>query len=221
MSSAPQDGKTNESQGPAAGSTPAAPSSPFQAGGNKGFTGAGFQSGSAPRVPGGNYTANPSYSGTSYAGSDAGRRLVVGQGITLSGEIESCDHLIVEGTVEAALKGAAMLDIAESGMFYGTVEIGEAVIAGRFEGDLTVNGRLTIRASGSITGAISYKELAIEAGATVDGTLTPLNAKPAAARSPRKDSASAAKKSENTSASKKADEGSELPFAEKTTVAAE
>lgn len=56
--------------------------------------------------------------------------------------------LIVEGTVEAALKGASSLEIAETGMFYGTVEISEATIAGKFEGDLTVNGRLTVRSSG-------------------------------------------------------------------------
>ncbi|MFA7275420.1 MAG: polymer-forming cytoskeletal protein [Pseudobdellovibrionaceae bacterium] len=105
------------------------------------------------------------------------RRLVIGMGITMSGEIESCDVLVVEGTVEAALKGASVLEIAESGMFYGTVEIDEATIAGKFEGDLTVNGRLTVRASGSITGAITYKELAVEAGATIDGKITPTGGK--------------------------------------------
>lgn len=105
------------------------------------------------------------------------RRLVIGHGITMSGEIESCDLLVVEGTVEAALKGASVLEISESGMFYGTVEINEATIAGKFEGDLTVNGRLTVRSTGSITGAIAYKELAVEAGATIDGKITPLGAK--------------------------------------------
>lgn len=124
--------------------------------------------------PGAIYGAPNSPVGT--AQESKGRRLVIGEGITLSGEIESCDHLIVEGTVEAALKGASVLEISENGMFYGTVEINEATIAGRFEGDLTVNGRLTVRASGSITGAISYKELAAEAGATLDGKITPLSA---------------------------------------------
>lgn len=124
----------------------------------------------------GGYGANTSSIGSqtsSQADSNA-RRLIIGQGITMSGEIESCDLLIVEGTVEAALKGASVLEIAESGMFYGTVEINEATIAGKFEGDLTVNGRLTVRSTGSITGAISYKELAVEAGATIDGKITPL-----------------------------------------------
>lgn len=103
-----------------------------------------------------------------------GRRLVVGQGITMSGEIEACDHLVVEGTVEAALKGASVLEISETGVFYGSVEIDEAVVAGRFEGELSVNGRLSVSSTGSITGTISYKELAVEAGALIDGKISPM-----------------------------------------------
>ena len=122
------------------------------------------------------YASSPSVA-SSAAADPKSRRLVIGQGITMSGEIESCDLLVVEGTVEAALKGASILEITQSGMFYVTVEINEATIAGKFEGDLTVNGRLTVRASGSITGAIAYKELAVEAGATIDGKITPLGVK--------------------------------------------
>ncbi len=147
--------------------------------------GAGFQRpGQAPvagRAPG-------AYPGSSYSAGNYGtpgaanagfatdsRKLVIGQGITLSGEIESCDYLIVEGTVEAALKGASRMDITENGAFFGTVEIDEATIAGRFEGDLTVKGRLTIRATGTIIGSVAYKELAVEAGATLDGKVSPLD----------------------------------------------
>lgn len=112
--------------------------------------------------------------GSPYASSSQDRTLTIGRGINMSGEIDACDHLVVEGTVEAALKGAKVLEIAESGTFYGTVEIEEATIAGRFEGDITVNGRLTIRASGAITGSIAYRELEVEAGAMLDGRMTPL-----------------------------------------------
>lgn len=110
----------------------------------------------------------------SYAGND--RTLTIGRGINMSGEIDSCDHLMVEGTVEAALKGAKLLEIAETGTFYGTVEIEEATIAGRFEGDITVSGRLTVKSSGVITGSIAYRDLEIETGAVVDGRMTPLKA---------------------------------------------
>jgi cytoskeletal protein CcmA (bactofilin family) len=144
------------------------------------------QAGRVP--PGSSYAAAPAapYAGAnsySTAGNTTrtnvadGRRLVIGEGISISGEIEACDTLVVEGTVEAALKGARILEISESGTFYGTVEIDECTIAGRFEGDITVNGRLTVRSTGSITGTMAYKELAVESGATVDGKITPLSAK--------------------------------------------
>ncbi len=140
--------------------------------------GAGYQRpGQAPARAGGYPGAYPgAMGGRSVSNaSESDRRLTIGPGITMSGEIESCDYLLVEGTVEAALKGANMLEVAESGIFYGTVEIEEANIAGRFEGDITVSGRLTISSTGTVTGSISYKEIEIEAGAILDGKLTPLS----------------------------------------------
>lgn len=104
------------------------------------------------------------------------RRLTIGRGITMSGEIEYCDHLYVEGTVEAALKGASELEIAESGVFYGTVEIQDATIAGRFEGEMIVHGSLKLESTGVITGSLSYRELSVEAGAVIDGRIMPLAA---------------------------------------------
>jgi hypothetical protein len=82
------------------------------------------------------------------------RKLIVGRDITLSGEIAACDHLIVEGTVEASVKECHRLEVAESGLFKGAVEINEAEIAGRFEGQLTVQGRLSVRSTGRIEGKI-------------------------------------------------------------------
>lgn len=125
--------------------------------------------------------ASPAMGGGVYGGATSpyanpygsGRKLIIGEGITMSGEIEHCDHLIVEGTVQATLKDAKLLDISEAGVFYGTVDIEEATIAGRFEGDIIVAGRLTVKSTGVITGSINYKELAIEAGATIEGTLMP------------------------------------------------
>jgi cytoskeletal protein CcmA (bactofilin family) len=97
------------------------------------------------------------------------RKLIVGRDITLSGEIAACDHLIVEGTVEASVKECHRLEVAESGLFKGAVEINEAEIAGRFEGQITVQNRLSVRSTGRIEGKVQYGELAVDAGGTLDG----------------------------------------------------
>ncbi len=150
---------------------PAAGGNPFQ----RGNASAPAAQANRPGMPSyGSYSNFASAQSAAGSAQGTGRRLVIGEGITMSGEIESCDTLVVEGTVEAALKGASVLEIAEKGMFYGTVEISEATIAGKFEGELTVNGRLTVRSTGSIVGAVSYKELSVEAGAVIDGKINPV-----------------------------------------------
>jgi len=109
------------------------------------------------------------------------RRLIVGRDISLSGEIGSCDVLVVEGTVEAKLREGRSIEIADSGLFKGSVEIDEADIGGRFEGDIAVRGRLTVRSTGKITGSIKYGELSVEAGGQLIGDIQIYSAKPKAA----------------------------------------
>lgn len=164
----------------------------------------------------GGYSASPGYAGTAPYGAPQGgmqtqgqqgssdnSSLTIGPGISMSGEIEACEHIVVQGTVEAALKGARILDIEEGGTFYGTVEIEEATLAGRFEGDITVRGRLSIRETGVITGSITYGELEVEAGATIDGRMTPVSAARADNAAPQgKQESSAARSSKQAKAAK-------------------
>jgi len=109
------------------------------------------------------------------------RRLTVGRDISLSGEIGSCDVLVVEGTVEAKLRNGRSIEIADGGLFKGSVEIEEADIGGRFEGDIAVRGRLTVRSTGRITGSIKYGELSVEAGGQLSGDIQLYVAAPKAA----------------------------------------
>jgi cytoskeletal protein CcmA (bactofilin family) len=97
------------------------------------------------------------------------RKLTVGREITLSGEITSCDKLIIEGSVEANLNNCRDVEISESGLFKGSASIEEAEIHGRFEGNLTVRKRLLIKASGRVSGTIRYGQIEIECGGQISG----------------------------------------------------
>ncbi|MER2519107.1 MAG: polymer-forming cytoskeletal protein [Bdellovibrionales bacterium] len=103
--------------------------------------------------------------------SESDRTLTVGKGLSLAGEIASCDILIVEGKVEAKLTDGKLLQIAESGQFRGNVEIENADIAGRYDGQLVVHGRLTVRATGRISGIVKYGELEVCAGGQIIGEM--------------------------------------------------
>jgi cytoskeletal protein CcmA (bactofilin family) len=103
------------------------------------------------------------------ASSENAARLIVGPHIKLKGlEITDCDTLLVEGSVEATMKSRVM-EIAEIGEFKGEAEVESAEIRGRFEGNLTVLGKLVIHASGRVSGKARYGKLVIEEGGQLCG----------------------------------------------------
>ena len=120
---------------------------------------------SAPPVPGSDPSA------VSHADPNEPRQLIVGHGVSLSGEITSCARLIIEGNVEANLHDCHDVDIAETGHFKGVAAIDNAEVRGRFEGDLVVRKRLLIRATGHVSGKITYSEIEIEHGGKISGEL--------------------------------------------------
>ena len=103
---------------------------------------------------------------------DGGKRLIVGQGIQMKGEITACDRLVVEGQVEVTLKATRMLEIKPTGHFTGSCEVEEADVSGVYDGNLTVRGRLIVHAGGRVTGDISYGEIELERGAQITGKLS-------------------------------------------------
>ena len=105
-----------------------------------------------------------------------GKRLIVGEGIRLSGEISSCDRLVVQGEVEVTLNDTLALEIAEGGRFTGGCEVEEADISGVYEGDLTVRKHLCVRGTGKLTGTIRYAQLELERGGQIAGNISVISA---------------------------------------------
>jgi cytoskeletal protein CcmA (bactofilin family) len=109
---------------------------------------------------------------TMSAAMDGGSKLVVGANIKLKGdEITDCNILVVEGVVEARMK-ARVMQIAEQGVFKGSVEIDLAEIRGRFDGNLTVRQILVINSTGKVRGKVRYSRIAIEEGGQLSGEIS-------------------------------------------------
>lgn len=110
----------------------------------------------------------------SLGGAHEGKTLTVGRDISLSGSISSCERLIVEGSVQADLTDAIILEVAVGGRFQGSVEVDEADIAGTIDGTVLARKKLTLRSTGMIKGIIRYAKLSVEVGGRIDGTIEPL-----------------------------------------------
>lgn len=100
------------------------------------------------------------------------RRLMLGRDIKLVGEITNCEHLIIEGALEAKTLETQRLDLLETGSFTGSATVKDAIIAGRFDGKLVVTGRLSIKSTAVVKGEISYGALEIEAGSRIEASIS-------------------------------------------------
>lgn len=104
-------------------------------------------------------------------GIEAERRLTVGYGITLTGEVSDCDRLVIYGKVNAKLHNVKFLQISDSGKFNGSAEIGQAEISGVFEGELKVANNITITSTGRVNGKITYGSIEIRPGGKFTGEI--------------------------------------------------
>jgi cytoskeletal protein CcmA (bactofilin family) len=102
-----------------------------------------------------------------------GKVLVVGRAIALSGEIDACEKLVVEGRVNAELHRCRDIEVARTGRFSGVAEVDNAEIVGRFDGELTAR-KVFARASARISGKLRYGEMLVEPGAQIRGDIAPL-----------------------------------------------
>ncbi len=112
------------------------------------------------------------------------KKLIVGRDIRLTGEITSCDKLVVEGQVEASLNDARVIEVSRSGVFKGNATVHEADISGHFDGELTAREKLVVRGTGRISGSIRYGQIVIESGGEISGDMRTLTEREIAETAP-------------------------------------
>ncbi len=98
-------------------------------------------------------------------------KMAVGPDIRFEGEISNCATLVVDGDVDATLDGKA-LEILQRGVFCGTARVESADIQGRFEGDLTVSGLLSVENGGAVSGKLRYGRLEVAVGGDLSGGIS-------------------------------------------------
>ena len=84
----------------------------------------------------------------------------------------------MRGQLESSLR-SQRVEVVQGGVLMGDVDADEAVIDGRFDGHLTVRGRLILRAHADLRGTIRYHRLEVADGGRVSGDIGPLADAPA------------------------------------------
>lgn len=107
---------------------------------------------------------------------------LVADNLHIVGDVLFSGGLRVDGKVEGNVLGKrgekSLVVLSEKGCIVGRIKAYDAVINGTVTGDLEVEHFLELQAGARVSGNISYRQLQMECGATVDGKLLKVDENP-------------------------------------------
>lgn len=91
-------------------------------------------------------------------------------GMRIDGRVKG-DVVGRRGDLSGDVSGTSLLVLSDKGRIEGRISCGDAVINGIVVGDLDVQHRLELQSDARVRGAIRYRQLQMDTGATVNGQL--------------------------------------------------
>jgi len=97
---------------------------------------------------------------------------IIGESLHFKGELSAGEDLIIEGTVEGKInQGKCCLTLTPKGKILADVRATKIFIEGYVKGNLHATVGVTVRASGQVEGNIVAPKVALEEGATFNGSI--------------------------------------------------
>ena len=97
-------------------------------------------------------------------------KVVIGHGVTITGEIKKADEVQIDGDADVVMKTDNLV-VGTTGDCKGNIETHNADVWGSFDGDIKASGTLTIQEEGVVTGTIEYQNLQIKLGGKISGDI--------------------------------------------------
>ena len=93
------------------------------------------------------------------------------KGTSIKGDIKAESDIRVDGKIEGTLECGAKVIIGPTGMVEGEIKCANAVIEGRFDGNLVVRETLSLKETAIINGDASYDKLIVQQGAVINAAI--------------------------------------------------
>lgn len=104
--------------------------------------------------------------------SAAGPSVTLGPRDSLEGKLTLEGDLHILGTAQGELKVSGDVSIENKATVRAPIEASNVAVRGQLDGDVTARGRLVVSGSGALSGNVKVSRLAVEDGATINGTIT-------------------------------------------------
>ena len=116
--------------------------------------------------------AEPAPSSEPVLGSDGNPVSVIGETLHFKGELSAGEDLVIEGKVEGQInQGKCCLTVRPKGELIADVNATKIFVEGTVTGDLAATVSVTVRESGVVKGNIIAPKVAINEGATFNGSI--------------------------------------------------
>lgn len=96
--------------------------------------------------------------------------LIIGEGVTFTGTIDAPSKAIISGAVSGSISAQDLL-IEKTGTITGKVRADTMNVHGSVANDVACSANLVIHGTGQVSGTLQYKELQIERGGRITGTV--------------------------------------------------
>ena len=97
-------------------------------------------------------------------------KVVIGDGVSITGEIKKADEVQIDGEADISMKTDNLV-VGITGQCKGNIETHNADIWGNFDGDIKASGTLTVQEQGKVSGSIEYQNIQIKLGGKLSGDI--------------------------------------------------
>ena len=97
-------------------------------------------------------------------------KVVIGNGVKIKGEITDADEVQIDGQADVTMITDNLV-VGGSGNLKGTITSHNADVWGKLDGEVKVEGTLTVQEQGSVSGSIEYQNLQIKLGGRIIGDI--------------------------------------------------
>ncbi len=96
---------------------------------------------------------------------------VIGEGLTVEGEVTSDEEVVVHGTLRGTLSTSDAVSVGSGGSVEADVSASSLSVAGQVTGNVTVAERVDLQAGGRLIGDVKSSRLTIADGASFKGNV--------------------------------------------------
>ncbi len=97
-------------------------------------------------------------------------KVVIGNGVKMTGSITDADEVQIDGSADITMNTDNLV-VGGTGDLKGTIKAHNADVWGKLDGEVKIEGTLTIQEQGAVSGSIEYEKLQIKLGGKIKGDI--------------------------------------------------